>query len=242
MRGFEEAVFAANREISELVQGADDSIYAYAGGKIGFGGDKSLKIDLIAENIFIKYLSEFGRINSEECGHIGNGEDEIVIDPIDGSSNIASGLPYFGTSVALKRRGVAIISIVCNIASGECFVRNPNALFRRFLSGEKCLSIHRQFTPLVGIFEKAYSHPQMAEVLRQNGIKFRSPGALALSLAYAHSVRFVLSAGKHREYDIIAGLHIDSDLHRYESDKLLIVSQETAIFEQLVALFVEGGL
>ncbi|MDR3347307.1 MAG: inositol monophosphatase [Helicobacteraceae bacterium] len=237
---FQEAVILANREIAALLQTADDSFFT-AGGTIGFGGDHSLKVDLVAEEIFIKHLLPFGRINSEECGHLGDGEDEIVIDPIDGSSNLASGLPYFGTSVALKRHGNAIVSIVCNLASGDYFIRDIDGMFRRRLLDDRAVPLSKEICPLVGIFEKAYSHPHIAEMLRKHSIKFRSPGALAISLAYAHSVRFVMSAGGHREYDIIAGLHISSDLYRYIGERMIIISREKEIFDLLVKLFGKGA-
>ena len=86
---------------------------------IGFGGDRSLNIDLIAEEIFIKTLSEYGNILSEESGFIYNHKEKtIVIDPIDGSYNISNHIPYFGCSIYLENEA----SVIVNLSNGDYFV------------------------------------------------------------------------------------------------------------------------
>lgn len=237
---FIEAALRANQEIYALIRSDLDKSYflPISDDAIGAGGDQSLKIDVVAEEIFIKHLSSFGVINSEECGVVGKGADEIVIDPIDGSSNIASGFPFFGTSVALKQSGKVAISMVCNLANGDIFVRDENRTYRRTVLSERELPIDLGFDPKVALFEKAYTRPDIVSGLKSLKIKFRSPGAVALSLAYAHTVKFVLFVGKHREYDIIAGLHLSEDLHRYIDDEVILVSKDRATFEAIKELFV----
>ena len=77
----------------------------------GAGGDVSMQIDLIAENIVIDML-ENENVNllliSEELGeqYIGNKEKAIksqnvlIIDPVDGSNNAVRGIPYCSISIA----------------------------------------------------------------------------------------------------------------------------------------------
>lgn len=77
----------------------------------GAGGDISMQIDLIAENIVIDTL-ENEKVNllliSEELGerYIGNKEkaiksqDVLIIDPVDGSNNAVRGIPYCSISIA----------------------------------------------------------------------------------------------------------------------------------------------
>ncbi len=77
----------------------------------GAGGDISMQIDLIAENIVIDTL-ENENVNllliSEELGerYIGNKEKAIksqnvlIIDPVDGSNNAVRGIPYCSISIA----------------------------------------------------------------------------------------------------------------------------------------------
>ena len=89
---------------------------------IGFGGDRSLNIDLIAEKIFIKKLSEFGNILSEEAGFIDNGKDKkIVIDPIDGTTNFAHKVPHCCISVGVFENKKPKFAFVYNPILDEFF-------------------------------------------------------------------------------------------------------------------------
>jgi len=105
MFAFIEECIKANKEISNyLTQKLKPEDFFYQE-SFGEGGDKSLNMDLVAESIFVKYLSSFGNIYSEESGLIKTKNYEnhtIVIDPLDGSDNFLSNLPYYGTSVSLE--------------------------------------------------------------------------------------------------------------------------------------------
>ncbi len=241
---FEQAAIAANRQVFYLLAARPDASFfrpaRMGGAGIGAGGDRSLKIDLEAEAIFIEHLAPFGRIDSEECGPIGEGADEIVIDPIDGSSNIASGFPYYGTSVSLKKEGRPFISIVCNLANGDYFVRTPQGAYRANLLSSTRQELVTTENPSIGLFEKAYAYPQMVAGLSALGMKFRSPGAVALSLAYGHSVHFVLFLGLFREYDIIAGLHLCDDLYTFVREDAVLISRQKHTFEAIKELLIKG--
>ena len=66
MENIKNAVIKANIEVLNYLKNSlkkDDFIYT---NQIGFGGDNSLKIDIIFENIFIEHLKEFGNIFSED--------------------------------------------------------------------------------------------------------------------------------------------------------------------------------
>jgi len=77
----------------------------------GAGGDISMNIDIIAENVIIKSL-EKAHINillvSEEIGEkfIGDknkalkNQNVLIVDPIDGSNNAVRGIPYCSASLA----------------------------------------------------------------------------------------------------------------------------------------------
>jgi len=79
--------------------------------KRGAGGDLSMEIDLVAENVIIDILKQ-ANINllliSEELGEKYIGEEEkaksnqnvLIVDPIDGSNNAARGVPYCSVSIA----------------------------------------------------------------------------------------------------------------------------------------------
>ena len=77
----------------------------------GVGGDISMHIDLVAENIVIDALEKSGvdiMLISEEIGvkYIGDEESakrsqqKLIVDPIDGSTNSGRGIPFCSVSIA----------------------------------------------------------------------------------------------------------------------------------------------
>jgi len=212
--------------------------------EIGAGGDISSGIDLFAEKLFVKYLSKYGVIESEESGVIGSGDNTIIIDPIDGSSNALSGFVYFGSSVALiDKNGLLQVAVVANFANGDIFYK---------LLGEETKIANLEDTtsfivekniksPKIGLFEKAYSNYNIVKLLNEKGLKFRSPGATALSLAYARRVNFVLFIGKIRLYDIVAGVAMCEGLNVLVEDDYLLVSQNKEIFQTIKKILEENN-
>ncbi len=93
----------------------------------------------------------------------------------------------------------------------------------------KLLTLYNIKNPEIGIFERAYAYPKICEKLSSEGIKFRSPGAAALSLANANCFKFVIFAGKVREFDIAAGLYISSELFISQDDEFLIIAKTKQI-------------
>lgn len=229
---FFEAVKAANREIAALIR-KGMAYELYHKGEVGAGGDMSAGIDLEAEAIFLKYLTPFGQVHSEECGLVGEGDDLIIIDPIDGSDNLLSHMPYFGTSVARRSGGVVTDGIIVNLANDDLFVKNSEGFFRGKLHEDELGHVIKNPHAKVGLFERAYRSASLVDVLKKGGLKFRAPGAVALSLAYAHDVSFVLYEGELRSFDIEAGWFMCQDLNALKSDKLLLVSKDKEIFDKM---------
>ena len=100
----------------------------------GAGGDMTLKLDKIAEDIILDKLEtlynnfdlEFILV-SEELGirKFGNNPTtHIIIDPLDGSFNARQGIPYYATSMALasgKTVNDVVLGYVRNLANGDEF-------------------------------------------------------------------------------------------------------------------------
>ena len=236
MTPFINAVIQANEEIFTALQDFDPVWFEKT--EVGAGGDISSRLDLFAEEVFVKYLSPFGVIESEESGVIGEGEEQIIIDPIDGSSNALSHFPYFGSSVAkINGEGVLDSAVVCNFANGDLFLKEAGkeALQGKLFS-EELQSVQTVPQSEIGLFEKAYANGALVEKLHQEKIKFRAPGAVALSLAYAHSVTFVLFVGPFRIYDFAAGLALCEGLEVVVDEDYVIVSQDKNIVERIVGL------
>ncbi|WP_456380800.1 inositol monophosphatase family protein [Hydrogenimonas sp.] len=225
MTPFIETTLIAAHEIANILRNGWQSEFGdYS--EIGAGGDRTAGIDTLAERIYVEKLSKFGRIDSEESGILGSGDATIVLDPIDGSNNAISGLPYFGSSIALERNGKVEEAVVVNLANGDCFYKYDDELMQGKIGADYFRPVVKRERATVGIFEKAYANQALAMALLRRKRKFRSPGAVALSLAYAHYVDFVIFAGPRRRFDFAAALWMCEGLEIVEEDELLIVAKE----------------
>jgi len=230
MTNFIKACIRANEEIaSALKDGFDASWFEKT--VVGAGGDVSSKLDLMAEAIFVKHLSSFGQIESEESGIIGEGESKIIIDPIDGSANALSLFPFYGTSVAkINAEGLLDAAIVCNLGNSDIFLTTiANGVQQGKLFSSHFHTPYTAPHAEVGLFEKAYANPKLVARLDEEKLKFRAPGAIALSLAYARSVNYVLYMGTFRIYDFAAGLALCEGLEVIVEEDYVIVSKEKNI-------------
>jgi len=237
MTSFTQACIQANEEIAEAMKNGFDASW-FEKTEVGAGGDVSSRLDLFAETVFVKHLSSFGQIESEESGVIGEGAVKIIIDPIDGSSNALSLFPFYGTSVAkVNADGILDVAIVCNLANGDLFLKDENA---EVLQGK--LFSDAYHAPLssphseVGLFEKAYAHPELVALLNEEGLKFRAPGAIALSLSYARTVDYVLFVGAFRIYDFAAGLALCEGLEVIVEADYVIVSKDAETAQKIEKL------
>lgn len=118
----------------------DDAVaFAHAGGAVlmrhfGRGVSATHKGDLSNVVTAADLASERSIINAirarypthsviaEETGcHLADAEHCWVVDPLDGTSNFAAGLPWFGVLVALLRHGQPIVGVLHLPASGETY-------------------------------------------------------------------------------------------------------------------------
>ncbi len=95
---------------------------------LGAGGDVTVMIDRVAEDIVMAELAALGlplTLVSEEIGTTelhGGGPPFVVVDPIDGSLNAKRGLPVFATSIALAEgpsMGDVVLGLVRDHSTGE---------------------------------------------------------------------------------------------------------------------------
>lgn len=213
----------------------------------GYGGDMSLFVDIKAEEIFIKYLSRYGTIFSEESGKIDQKSPyTIILDPIDGSDNFKNNIPYYGSSISLQKENKTIKSIICNYANGDIFIKFDKHLYHSslFLQPTNIKSfkkVKENIFSSMGIFEKEYKSKKISKLFKKESIKYRSLGAVALSLAYARYVDFVLFEGDLRAFDIDAGMHMCSKLNLIKTKKYLFVSKDKQIFDRICKNILKAG-
>ncbi|RXJ78333.1 inositol phosphatase [Aliarcobacter skirrowii] len=232
LENIKNAVIKANIEVLNYLKNSlkkDDFIYT---NQIGFGGDNSLKIDIIFENIFIEHLKEFGNIFSEECGLKDFKKDiTFIIDPLDGSNNFFSNLPYYGTSVAIKRGEEIIGGFVANLALETLVYRFlDDEVVYLSLNSNKELKNRINNSSKVAVFERGYKYPDICKILNDKNIKFRVLGATAISLANARDYDFVLFMGELRAFDIDAAMYICKDLYKIVKNNLIFITKSKDCF------------
>lgn len=69
------------------------------------------------------------RIVGEEGGAVGTGTVDWYVDPIDGTANFASGLPFFCTSVAAVAGGEVVAGAVYDPVRDDLFTAGPAGAF-----------------------------------------------------------------------------------------------------------------
>lgn len=232
MENIKNAVIKANIEVLNYLKNSlkkDDFIYT---NEIGFGGDNSLKIDIIFENIFIEHLKEFGNIFSEECGFKDFKKDiTFIIDPLDGSNNFFSNIPYYGTSVAIKKDEEIIGGFVANLALETLVYRFlDDEVIYLSLNSNKELKNRINNGSKVAVFERGYKYPDICKILNDKNIKFRVLGATAISLANARDYDFVLFMGELRAFDIDAAMYICKDLYKIVKNNLIFITKSKDCF------------
>ena len=232
----------AGREVIARLDSADSALYAKH--SLGAGGDVSIGADLEAQKIFVRHLLPIAHIDSEESGFIPSSQgisDIILLDPLDGSDNFLSHIPYYGASVALcDAHRICKESVVMDFCAQRLIARSGERIVEYDLRDSKPRVTMHPHTPKCGIFEKAYSNPHIAARLFANGLKFRSLGASALSFSLAHKVSFMLFVGSIREYDSKAGLHICEGLYINQSRDFVLISKDKQIFATIMQLLTQG--
>ncbi|HHS6912400.1 TPA: inositol monophosphatase family protein [Campylobacter jejuni] len=231
MKEFLDACLNANLQIHKYLNNIPQNDLKLCS-KLGYDENQGYELDLKCEQIFIKYLSCFGQIFSEESGLIGKASPkQMILDPLDGSSNFVSKIPFYGTSIALMEKDQAKSAFVCNLVSQEIFAFNNKQAFKSNLSDPKYSPLTPNLFSKIGIVEKISLYPELLDFLTKNQLKFRSLGATALSLAYASYFSFVLILGKTRIFDTTAALAIHQNLYIEKNENFLLLSQDKKIFD-----------
>ena len=108
----------------------------------GAGGDISRKIDMVAEKTVIDIINQSGvnpTIIGEECGTIkGNDSGYIIMDSIDGTTNITRAIPFNCCSLAYSTDSTlssVVDAAVIDIARGDLYYASKGK--GAFLNGNR---------------------------------------------------------------------------------------------------------
>jgi myo-inositol-1(or 4)-monophosphatase len=181
----------------------------------GAGGDKTYPVDKRAEEIIISSLEALHEpltVISEEAGIVGlaGGGKRVIIDPIDGSRNAISGIPFYCSSIAVAEGdtvGDITLSFVVNLINGDEFWAEKGG--GTFMNG---VQIHAQKEDefFLVAYEAQAPGRDIEKILPllAKSRKTRCLGATALDLAClaAGAVSVFVCPSPSRSFDFAGGL------------------------------------
>jgi myo-inositol-1(or 4)-monophosphatase len=187
----------------------------------GAGGDMMKPVDLAAEGAIVETLQKDGvsfSLVSEESGFKNYGahpEDYFVtVDPVDGTTNLTRGLPFYATSVAISKSN-CLSDVYAGMVSD--LSRNLTYLAQKgkgaYFEGKKIQTskLSNLDEAVIGIDINTYKIAEIAPKLTalvEKTKHVRHFGANALEICYvAHGLTdaFVDIRGKIRTTDVAAG-------------------------------------
>jgi myo-inositol-1(or 4)-monophosphatase len=196
------------KEIPLLKRGAKTAL------GIGASGDKTYPIDKMAEDIILSGLDESGKaltIVSEEIGikDLRGGGKKILIDPIDGSKNAISGIPFYCTSIAVvdgDKVGDIELAYVVNLINGDEFWAEKGK--GAFLNG-KGINTQKDDKFYLVAYEAQSPHKDITRIipLLAGSRKTRCLGATALDLSYLAygAISVFITPSPSRSFDFASG-------------------------------------
>lgn len=110
--------------------------------ELGADGTPTSRLDKLVESAILDVLSTTSiNILSEEAGFIDRGSSEtIVVDPVDGTGNAASGVPIACFTAAIAYDGVFVEGLTQSLVTGERWWARPGELHGRTSTGTTRLS------------------------------------------------------------------------------------------------------
>ncbi|UGV41239.1 bifunctional fructose-bisphosphatase/inositol-phosphate phosphatase [Methanococcoides orientis] len=202
---------AAGNAISNLV----DTSEAFETVYVGADGTDTKLIDDVSEKAILEVLRENGRsmrILSEEFGEIKLGEDpefSIILDPLDGTYNVANGIPVYSISIAIGNPDHTSVyfGYVKNLANGDVFHAGlgKGAYFNgQRIAPSRNHALNTFCISLYGYRKNVERTVDLCKSVR----RIRILGSVALELCYVASGRldaFVDVRGSLRLVDVAAG-------------------------------------
>ncbi|MEM1563174.1 MAG: inositol monophosphatase family protein [Candidatus Bathyarchaeia archaeon] len=164
---------------------------------IGAGGDPIKQVDMEAEKAIVETIAEYGvsfTLISEESGikEYGEspGENYVTADPIDGTTNLTRGIPFYATSIAVSAKpelNAVHTALVADLFHGTTYTAKKGQGAYR---DNKKISPSKQTTledAVVGIDLNTYKAREIAPCLTsliEKTKHIRHLGANALELCY----------------------------------------------------------
>ena len=204
----------------EMAQQVEESIRTLIGTQKGgeivkMGADltPTKKIDQVAEDCILKFLREnpiCSLLISEEAGKVRfeSREGTIFLDPIDGTFNAVTGIPFYALSIAYAHDGVVRQAFVRNLASGETFTAIKGEFSHCDGKPIRVSKISHLDECAMSVYGRKFD-PTRVMQLGQKIRRWRLLGASALELCYVGCGRidgFIDLRGTLRVTDAAAGM------------------------------------
>lgn len=151
----------------------------------------------------------------EELGHqgenSGDGGPLWVVDPIDGTTNFAHGVPHFAMSIGLWHEG-ALLGVIHNPATGECISTDGGSLMlnARIVEPPRSVQLSNALVATGFPYDRQIvdddnTREFRAVMKRARGV--RRNGAAALDLAWVAAGRFnAFWEPRLKPWDVVAGI------------------------------------
>jgi len=181
---------------------------------VGAAGDKTYPVDKRAEDIILSGLDDSGEsltIISEEVGikEIRGGGKRVLIDPVDGSRNAISGIPFYCTSIAVadgNTMGDIESAYVVNLVNSDEFWAEKGR--GAFLNAKRIFTQENDELYLIAYEAQNPSNdiPRITSLLFKSR-KTRCLGATALDLAYLAfgAISIFVTPSLSRSFDFASG-------------------------------------
>jgi len=187
-----------SKEVEKAAQEAGRILLTYYEGELSrsYKGDGSFatQADIAAEQHLIKALQPLvpgAGFYAEESGIVAGNDYAWVIDPLDGTTNFAHGVPYFCTAIALTYKQEPVLGVIYQPLLKHLFsAQKGNGAY---LNGERIsvLSETRLTESLLAVwFDTGEASFALGKEMPSSQFSFRNPGAGALDLAYCAAGRF----------------------------------------------------
>lgn len=190
----------------------------------GASGDLTYPIDKIAEDIIIEEFEKEGVYNliTEEKGFkLYNSEKTVIVDPIDGSKNAVSGIPFFSTSIAIAE-GKTLDSLkygyIINLINGDEFWAEKDK--GAYMNSERIRTKKNEHIVIAFESSSPYRDLQRIIPIFKVAHRIRCFGSTALDLAYLSSgaLNVFIAASPSRIYDFSAGIIILKEAGGFVTD------------------------
>ena len=165
-------------------------------------------IDLESERLlhgFVRRTFPTHSFLGEETGHDRRDPDHYwIVDPIDGTTNLTHGIPYWGPSVAYWARGEPVLGVVYFPAL-DCLFKAARGAGATLNDAPIHASTAHAYTSLTAVALHSRTHYTHHLRLRT---KVRVLGSIIANMCFTARGTFVAMHGRGRVWDVAAGILI----------------------------------